>query len=217
METLIITLFLLLVAGAFIYMIFAHKSQRYHEPDSRIDERIKDDFGDPVRSLYTNSEIFTLHHDIDITDENEKVIYHAKSKFFTLTDDTVIERYDGKKIADIERKFFTIHAVHYINMHDGTSFTLSKELFHLIKDVTRIDELGWMIEGNILQLNFVLRDKDESIIAVISQKMFSIHDKYSIDVYKPEYEEIVVAIVITLQHMIIDRENSSSAAASSSN
>ena len=54
------------------------------------------------------------------------------------------------------------------------------------------------------------------IIAVIAQKMFSIHDKYCIDIYRPEYEKIAVAILITLQHMIRDRNAASSSSSGSS-
>ena len=59
---------------------------------------------------------------------------------------------------------------------------------------------------------FVLKIENENggIIAVIAQKLFSLHDKYCIDIYRPEYEKEVVAILITLQHMIRDRENSRS-------
>ena len=43
---------------------------------------------------------------------------------------------------------------------------------------------------------------------MIGQKLISIHDKYCIDIYKSEYEEIVVAILVALQHMIRDRASS---------
>ena len=45
--------------------------------------------------------------------------------------------------------------------------------------------------------------------------MFSLHDKYCIDIYKPEHEDKVVAILITLQHMIKDREAASASSSSS--
>ena len=79
--------------------------------------------------------------------------------------------------------------------------------------------LGWQLKGNILGLNFELYDGNGEIIAVISRKMLSIHDRYCIDIYKPEHEKAVVAILITLQHMIKDREAtaSTSASAGSSN
>jgi hydroxymethylpyrimidine/phosphomethylpyrimidine kinase len=61
----------------------------------------------------------------------------------------------------------------------------------------------------------LLYDGSEAIIAVIGQKMFSIHDKYCIDIYRPELEDKVVAILVTLQHMIKDREAVASSTSSS--
>ena len=116
----------------------------------------------------------------------------------------------------MERKIFTLHERHFVTMDDGTEFELSNELFHLIKDITNIEGLGWQLRGNILGLNCELYDANGGIIAVIAQKMFSLHDKYSLDIYRPEYEETVVAILITLQHMISDRNASSSGGSSSS-
>lgn len=51
---------------------------------------------------------------------------------------------------------------------------------------------------------------------MVSQKAFSIHDKYAADIYKPEHEEEVVAILIALQHMIRDRQGTSASVGSSS-
>ena len=101
-------------------------------------------------------------------------------------------------------------------MADGTYFELSTELFHLIKNITNIEGLDWQLRGNVLGLNFELYDEEENVIAVISQKIFSIHDKYSIDIYQTNKEKIVVAILITLQHMIKDREAAASSSSSSS-
>ena len=163
-------------------------------------------FGEPVRSLFTTSKVFTLHKDTDITDEHENVIYHASSKFFSIHDKTDIKDVDGNQVAHIERKLFTLHERHFITMADGRYFELSNELWHLVKDVSNIEGLGWVLRGNIAGLNFQLYDGNEQIIAVISQKMLSIHDKYCVDIYRPEEEQTVVAILVTLQHMMRDRE-----------
>lgn len=172
-------------------------------------------YGEPVRSLFTTSKIFTLHKDTDITDENENVMYHSRSKFFSIRDKTDITDKDGKQVAHIERKFFTLHERHFITMADGKNFELSNELWHIVKDISNIEGLGWVLRGNIAGLNFQLYDANDEIIAVISQKMISIHDKYCVDIYKPEAEPIVVAILVTLQHMIKDREARSSSFSSS--
>ena len=131
-------------------------------------------------------------------------------------DKTDIKDAAGNQVAHMERKILTLHERHFITMADGTAFQISNELFHLIKDITNIEELGWQLRGNIAGLNFELYDEHEEIIAVIGQKMFSIHDKYCIDIYKPEYEDRIVAILVTLQHMIKDREARSSFSSSSS-
>ena len=128
-------------------------------------------FGEPVNSLFTSTKVFTLHHHIDITDEREQVLYQANSKFLSLHDKTDITDADGEFVAHIERKFFTLHERHFVTMEDGRSFELSNELWHIVRDVTNIEGLGWQLEGNIVGLNFELYDADGNIIAVISQKI----------------------------------------------
>ena len=46
--------------------------------------------------------------------------------------------------------------------------------------------------------------------------MFSLHDKYCIDIYQPEAEQTVIAILVTLQHMMKDRQAASSSVSFSS-
>ena len=172
-------------------------------------------FGEPDHSLFTTSKVLTLHKHIDITDDREKVLYESNTKFPSLHDKTDITDAEGRHVAHISKKILTLHQRHFITMADGTKFEVSTELFHLIKDVNNIEGLGWQLRGNIMALNFELYDTDGSVIAVISQKMFSLHDKYCIDIYKPEHEDKVVAILITLQHMIKDRESASASSSSS--
>ncbi|MGX8692489.1 MAG: LURP-one-related/scramblase family protein [Clostridia bacterium] len=173
-------------------------------------------FGQPHHSLFTTSKVFTVHHRIDIIDENENLVYQSSTKFPSLHDKTDVTDAQGRPVAHIERKFFSLHQRHIISMADGQVFELSNELFHLIKDISNIEGLGWQLRGNILGLNFELYDDNGGVIAVIGQKLFSVHDKYCVDIYRPEYEKEVVAILITLQHMIRDREAAASSSASSS-
>ena len=177
------------------------KVHRFREAGEDANVRNVERFGEPRRSLFTSSKVMTLHHRIEITDANENVVYRAETKFPSLHDKTEVYDAAGRHLAHIEKKFFTLHERHFITMEDGTAFQLSNELFHLIKDVSNLEGLGWQLRGNI---------------AVIAQKLFSLHDKYCIDIYRPEYEKEVVAILITLQHMIRDRQAAASSSSSSS-
>ncbi len=190
--------------------------QRFREAGEQANVNNVERFGEPVRSLFTSTKVFTLHHRIDIIDENEQVVYQAQTKFPSLHDKTDITDASGNPVAHIEKKILTLHQRHFITMADGQYFELSNELFHLIKDISNIEGLGWQLRGNILGLNFELYDEAGSVIAVIGQKLISLHDKYCVDVYRPDLEKQVIAILITLQHMIRDRENRSAASSSSS-
>ena len=192
------------------------KYHRYREAGEAANVNNVEMFGEPVRSLFTTSKVFTLHKDTDITDEAGNMVYHSHSKFLSLRDKTDITDRNGTHVAHIERKIFTLHERHYITMADGTYFELSNELWHIFKDISNLEGLGWVLRGNIAGLNFQLYDAQENIIAVIGQKMFSIHDKYCVDIYKPEAEPTVIAILVTLQHMIRDRAASSASFHSSS-
>ncbi len=192
------------------------KFQRFREAGQQANVNNVARYGEPARSLFTSTKVFTLHHRITITDDNENVVYTAQTKFPSLHDRTDVYDASGNHVAHIWKKFFSLHERHFVKMDDGIEFQLSNELWHIVKDITNIVGLDWQIRGNIIGLNFELCDNDGSIIAVIGQKMLSLHDKYCIDIYRPECEPYVVAILVALQHMMRDRQNSSSASFSSS-
>ena len=192
------------------------KYHRFHEEGEQANVNNVERFGEPARSLYTSSKVFSLHHRIEVTDDAGQVVYRAESKAISLHDRTQIFDAQDNLVAKMWKKILTLHERHFIEMADGTDFQLSNELWHLVKDITNVEGLGWQLRGNIMALNFELYDVDGSIIAVIGQKMFSLHDKYCIDIYKPEHEQKVITILITLQHMIRDRENAAAASSPSS-
>ena len=188
---------------------------RYREAGEAANVNNVERFGEPVRSLFTTSKVFTIHKKIDILDDREQLAYHAETKFPSLHDKTDITDAQGNHVAHVERKLLTLHERHFVTMADGTRFELSNELWHIVKDVTNIEGLGWQLRGNIAALNFELYDGRGQVIAVIGQKLFSIHDKYCMDIYQPEHEAEAVTILVTLQHMIRDRENAAASSSSS--
>ena len=191
------------------------KYLRYRDAGEQVNDNNIREYGVPARSLFTSTKVLTLHHHIDITDEQGNIVYESNSKFLSLHNKTDITDANGRQIAHIEAKVLTLHARHYVTMADGTSFELSNELFHLVKDIFNIEGLGWQLKGNIVGLNFQLYDENEKIVAVIGQKFLSLHDKYCIDIYQPEHEEKVVAILVTLQHIIYQRGAAASGGAAS--
>ena len=179
---------------------------RFREAGEPVNISNLEEFGEPEYSLFTSTKVFSLHHRIEITDEQGFVRYNVETKFPSLHDKTYITDAQGDDVAYIHRKLFTLHERHFIDMADGLSFEMATEWWHIIKDIMNIEGLAWQLRGNILRLNFQLYDQNGEIAALISQKAISLHDKYCIDIYQPDYEKVVVAILITLQHMMSDRQ-----------
>ena len=191
------------------------KVHRFREAGEDTNVNNVERFGAPVRSLFTSSKVLSLHQKTEITDGSGCVRYTAETQFPSIHDKTDVYDANGRHVAHIERKFFSLHERHFITMENGLSFELSNELFHLIQDITNVEGLGWQMRGNILGLNFEIYDGSGNIVALISQKFMSLHDKYCIDIYQAQHEQTLVAILIALQHMIRDRAAGSSGGSSS--
>lgn len=146
-----------------------------------------------------------MHQKIEVKNEQGQTLYWTKSSVIAIKGKTDIFDASGAQVAHLEKKPISLHEKHFITMADGQKFTLSNELFHVVRDITNIEGLGWQLQGNVIGLNFTLFDQNSDPIASIGQKMISMHDRYSIDLYQPQHEKTVVAIVIQLQKMLTAR------------
>ena len=140
-----------------------------------------ENYGEPEYYLYTALQLGEMHRRIDVTDEKDSLKYYTQSSIFALKGKTEIMDADGNVIAHLEKKPVSLHEKHFVNMTDGTSFTLS---------------------GNIIGLTFNLLDEKGQPVARVEKSAISVHDKYSMGIYQPDKEQIVVAIVIQLEKMI---------------
>ena len=95
------------------------KYHRYREAGEEANVNNVEKFGEPSRSLFTSTKILNFHHEIEITDENENIVYRSYSKFLSFHDKTDVTDASGKEVAHIERKFFTIRERHFVTMADA--------------------------------------------------------------------------------------------------
>ena len=162
-------------------------------------------FGAPSHSLFIATNFWSFKQKTAIVEEDGSVAYRAKSRSISLHDKTTIVDASGNLVAKIEKKVLTLREYHRVTMADGTQFDIAHELFQLFEDTAEISDLGWTLRGNYTSLNFELYDKDDSIIAVVGKKLISMKDKYAVDIYRPEFEQEVVAVLVALQHTLRDR------------
>ena len=173
-----------------------------------------EDYGEPAYTLYTALKLGDIHRRIDVTDAGDNLKYYTESSIIAIKGKTEIMDAEGNAVAHLEKKPISLHEKHFITMADGRNFTLSNELFHVVKDITNIEGLDWQLRGNVIGLHFNLVDENEQPVATVGKKAVSIHNKYSIDIYQPEQEAVVVAIVIQLEKMLEAREDNQSVSSS---
>ena len=82
------------------------KHHRFHEAGEEANVNNVERFGVPAHSLFTTTKVFTLHHHIDIMDENEQVVYQSNSKVISLHDKTDITTAAGAQVRQDLRKDF---------------------------------------------------------------------------------------------------------------
>ena len=145
--------------------------QRFHSAGQGPSETDVEKYGRPACTLYTELNPGDLHQKIEIKDEQGQTLYYTKSSVFALKGKTDIFDASGAPVAHLEKKPVSLHEKHYITMADGQKFTMSNELFHVVRDITNIEGLGWKLQGNVIGLNFMLFDQDGEAIAAIGQQL----------------------------------------------
>lgn len=211
--------FIIIFIYVIIFAIKASGNSGYHMEGENITMPYENTTynSEGVKSYYISSNLFSFSKKTEITDEYGNLVYNTQTAVLSFTDDTTITKANGDFVCNITRSIFSIHQRHTIEMRDGRQLSITKELFHPFSKVINIEEIGWQLRGDLFAFRFEVEDANGRVVAIIGQKPFSIHDKYSVDIYDLSNEELIIGIVIAVKHMIADSKNSSSSSSSSSN
>lgn len=165
---------------------------RYHEPWEPVNEAIVAQHGLPVRSLYMDSE--------KIVDSGDRVLYRVRRKILSLHGKTdIYDNTTAQLVAHYERVVLSLHYRYCVQMNDGAT----PELYSS-NDVIEIVPLGWIVRMEGFARNCTLFDAEGRILAFIGRKNWSMHNRYSIDIYAPEAEQYIVTIASVIQSMFDD-------------
>lgn len=156
--------------------------------------------------LQMKAKIASIHNKIKILDEHGTPVYHVQSKVISIHNTTYLTDADGDEVAKITAKVVSLHDTHLIEMRDGTAVELQSELFHLTKDVLNIDALGWQILGDVVQHNYQLVDERGQILARTHRKWMTLHNTYEIEVVDEEQMDLIVAVLVALDKIVMDRQ-----------
>ncbi|HJG41206.1 LURP-one-related/scramblase family protein [Bifidobacterium pullorum] len=167
---------------------------------------------DSMRRLYIKQRMFAFGGEqFDVTDEDERPVYHVEGSFMRIPKSFTITDGNGFEVARIEKKTLS-WLPHFSVIVDGVEIAGIDKEFSFFKPKYRIDAQGLRVEGDWVDLNFTVVRGDE-LVAEISQRWLSWGDSYEVIVHDDAMATIVVALVIAIDKVKADEESSGSAAA----
>lgn len=155
--------------------------------------------------LHIKAKLISIHSKMKVMDEADNVVYTVASKALSITDKTYIKNAEGQEVAYIHSKVLTVHNTHFVEMADGLKFSVSEELFHITKDVLRLEELGWELRGDFFGHNYEIYDENGALLAQCHKKWVTLHDIYCIDIMDDSKADLLVAVFVVLGHIITDK------------
>ena len=177
-------------------------------------------------NYYIKQKVFSFAAKFDIYDSNSVPVLSARGEVFSfgkklhltkhVDPDSASARagYDPPDLAYIEQKLFCWLPTYFItDMQTGRTVTVKKN-FTLFRSSFSIEELGWEIEGNILDHDYAIHSTDGKYIAQISKEWFTFGDAFRISVPDSNDALMVIAVCLVID-AILDSENSSAAFSSS--
>ncbi|WP_156010931.1 LURP-one-related/scramblase family protein [Streptococcus ruminantium] len=144
----------------------------------------------------------------EIRDNHERLAYQVEGSFLEIPKRFFITDAQGDKVCQITKAFLTFLPRFTIEMTNGHSFHVRKELT-FFKDRYTVENLGLLLEGNIWDLHFRLRNPEGQLVAEISKELFHLTSHYKVIVMDDNYADLVISLVVALDYVEMMESTSS--------
>ena len=146
--------------------------------------------------LYIKQKVFSIKDRFNIYDRNGEVKYKAEGEIFTLGKKLHIYDNNGTEIIYIKQKLASFLPKYSISVRGNEPVEVVKK-FTFIKHAYAVPDWDIEIKGNFIAHNYqVFRGSQE--IARLDKELFSFGDAYEIDIYNPQDELTVLALILVI-------------------
>ena len=160
-----------------------------------------------MHTLYMKQKVFSLRGRFSIQDQQEQDVYLVEGSFMKLPKTFSISTVDGEEVAVITKKMLSLLPKFFIEV-DGETLTIEKS-FTFFKDRYTIDAADLEIDGDWWDMDFEIKRHSE-VVGSVEKKWFTFGDSYEIQVFDPDIEKILIALVVAIDCVKEDEESSSS-------
>ena len=129
---------------------------------------------------YIKQHVFTFGDRFSIYDENGNERYFVEGEVFTFGKKLHLCAMDGRELSFIEQKLFSF-LPRYSVIINGTEVAEIVKEFTFFRNVYTINGLGWMVDGDFLDHDYVIESEGKTV-ASVSKEWLTIGDAYEINV-----------------------------------
>ena len=145
-------------------------------------------------TLYLQEELFSLDH-FDIWDEDGNVKYQVERELFQFGRKLVVVDMQGREVCFVQHIPFSIPCAYELAVPGG-SVQLDRHFSFFTQQYT-IDELGWMVAGSFMSLEFEITQGDRRV-AYIEKAFPAFHDRYRLEIEDPKDELTALCVVLAI-------------------
>ncbi|MDQ0508549.1 uncharacterized protein YxjI [Peptoniphilus ivorii] len=163
-----------------------------------------------MEKLYVKQKVLKITDHYPILDERENEIYHVDQDFKLIGNTVRVSDARGEEIFVVDREVFAFLPRFYVRFADGREIKLQGRLSFLRTKIDiESDDMDLAVEGDLIAKDFRIFDRDGGReIGSVDRKILAWGDTYEITVDVPEMRDVVVAVMIAVDHLIDMAENS---------
>ncbi len=148
-----------------------------------------------MTKYYINQK-FSFRDRFTILDEHQNDAFVAEGKLFTMGKQITLYTVDGEALLFIKEKVWTFLSQYAFFIGEELICEMKQEFTFFTKKYNILTP-PWRIEGDVWALNYEIIEGTE-VIASIRKKWFSWMDAYEIEIFEPDYTELLLGIVIAI-------------------
>ena len=149
--------------------------------------------------LMFKQKLFSWFDSYNVYDRQGNVYFRVDGKF-SIGHSFDIFDYEGYKIASLKQELFHLRPHYKMYIDDEYVGTITR-VFNFFNPKILVDYRSWTVEGDWVQWNYVVYNKEGYDIATISKELFNMTDTYEINVNFERDALIVLMITLAIDAM----------------
>jgi|GEM_PF-2016887 uncharacterized protein YxjI len=163
---------------------------------------------------YLKENFHLLYADGNIYDEYDRPVYSYENT--TLMFPQIDLYKNGERVGHVKKNFSWFLRNYDLYLDDVNVDTIQQE-FTWFKSELTLERLGWTIKGDFFSWDYQIYNEYGDMIANMDQELFRLTQRFTIDIYDEDNEELIILVVLAINQFDKDRDSAASSSAAANN